>query len=539
MSTTTSTTNEGAAPGELSHREILRVLSGLILAMFVAMLSQSVVAPALPTIAGELAGQDKLPWIMTAQLLSTTASTPLWGKLSDLYGRKRLFQLAIVIFLIGSSLSGLSDTIGQLIAARVVQGIGGGGLLSGAMTIMGTVLSPRQRGRYMGYFASVMLVSSVGGPLVGGFIVDSLSWRWCFFIAIPFGVTALAVIQRNLHLPRQRAEHVIDYLGAALLVGAVSSTVTVTSLGGRSYPWGSPFIVSLGVAGVVLLVALVARELTAPEPIIPPRLFRSRNFTVAVTGAFIVGLAMFSAVVFLPQYFQVTRGVTPTRSGMLMLPQVLGMMGTSVLTGRRITSTGRYRWYPVAGMACIATALLLLSRLGVDTPFLYVAVSMVLLGVGMGLVFQVLMLVAQNSVDWGDLGTATSTTQFFQSIGGSVGVPVFGAILNNRLDHHLPLLLAERAPGQGVVGRALLGSPQQIHALPAEVRDAVMEAFARSIHTVFLVGAPCAVVGFLLVLLIRETPLREDSAMSLQEAAGAAATDRADDPVTAPAAAPA
>ena len=497
----------------LSHREILLVLGGLVLGMLVAMGSQSVVGPALPTIVGELGGQDDLPWIMTAQMRATTASTPLWGKLGDLYGRKRLFQLAIVVFLVGSSLSGLSQSIGQLIAARTLQGLGGGGVMSLTMAIMASVVSPRERGRYVGYIASSMMVSGLGGPLLGGFIVDALSWRWCFFVVVPIGLVALVVIQRVLHLPNVRTDHVIDFPGAALLVGAVTATVLVTSFGGRQWAWDSPAIFALGAAAVVLVVLFIAQERRAVEPILPLHLFRSRDISVSLACIFVVGLAMFSATVFLPQYLQITRGASPTRSGLLMTPQMLGMSGTSIVVGRLISRNGRYRTYPIVGMGMIAVSLYLLSMLDAHTAFAFVAVAMFTLGVGMGLCMQVLTLIVQNTVTWSELGVATSTSQFFRSIGGAVGVPVFGAIMNNRISYHLPRLL-ERAGETGVDargGRALLGSPAQIHQLEPAVRDAVLDAFARSMHVVFLCAAPLAVIGFVLTLLLDEVPLREDA----------------------------
>lgn len=504
---------DGGAAVALSHREILLVLGGLVLGMLVAMGSQSVVGPALPTIVGELGGQDDLPWIMTAQMLATTASTPLWGKLSDLYGRKRLFQLAIVIFLVGSSLSGLSQSIGQLIAARTLQGLGGGGVMSLTMAIMASVVSPRERGRYVGYLASVMMVSGLGGPLLGGVIVDALSWRWCFFVVVPIGIVGLVVIQRVLHLPHVRTEHVIDFKGAALLVGAVTSTVLVTSFGGRQWAWDSPAIFALGATAVVLVVVFIAQERRAVEPILPLQLFRSRDISVSLACIFVVGLAMFSATVFLPQYLQITRGASPTRSGLLMTPQMFGMSGTSIVVGRLISRYGRYRAYPIVGMGMIAVSLYLLSMLDADTAFTFVATAMFGLGVGMGLCMQVLTLIVQNTVSWNELGVATSTSQFFRSIGGAVGVPVFGAIMNNRISYHLPRLL-ERAGETGVDasgGQALLGSPAQIHQLAPAVRDAVLDAFARSMHVVFLCAAPLAVIGFVLTLLLDEVPLRTDA----------------------------
>ena len=506
-------TTTGAATPALTHRQVLALLGGLALGMIVAMGSQSVVGPALPTIVGELGQQNDLPWIMTAQLLATCSSALLWGRLGDVYGRKRLFQLAICIFMVGSTLAGLSQSIPQLIGARVVQGLGGGGVMSLAMAIMASALGPRDRSRYMSYLATVMMVSGLAGPLLGGAIVDALSWRWCFFYVVPLGVVAVLVIQRVLRVPDERLDQRIDFTGAALVVGAVSSIVLLSSLGGRQLAWGSLGIKAFGLSAVVLGTLFVLQERRIAEPLLPLRLFADRDFSAAASGTFVNSLAQFSAMVFLPQYLQVTRGVSPVASGLMMVPLMAGNTGTSIVIGRLIGKTGRYKIFPVMGLSLVIVALALLSRLDGDTPFVQVALSMFVLGVGMGLTMLVLLLVAQNTLAPHELGIGTSCFQFSNSIGGALGVPIFGAIMNNRLAYHLPRLLAE-VPGTAESGaggpRTLLGSPAQIHALPPATRDAVIEAFARSLHLVFLCAIPAAVLGLALVLLIKEVPFREE-----------------------------
>jgi EmrB/QacA subfamily drug resistance transporter len=489
---------------ELEHREVLTIIGGLMLGMLVAALSQTVVGTALPTIVGELGGQDKLSWVVTATLLTSTASTPLWGKLSDLYGRKRMFLSSITIFLIASVLCGLSQSIWMLIAFRAAQGVGTGGLMALSQAIIGDIVPPRERGRYQGYMGSVWAASSVGGPLLGGFLVDTLSWRWCFFVAVPVGLAALVVTNRVLQMPVRRVEHRVDYAGAALLVGAVTAVLSLTSMGGRSMGWTSPLIVGLGLVAIGMLAVFISVERQASEPILPLRLFSNRIFTIATAASFIVGLAMFGAMTFLPQYLQIARGASPTASGLLMTPLMAGMMFTSIGGGRIIARTGRYKALPVAGMVLMTISMGLLSTLGVTTPLYLTALYMVVLGMGMGLVMQVLILVIQNTVDWTDLGVATSAATFFRTMGGAVGVAVFGAVMNSQVRRHLTQLLG----GEVSVGPSQLGSPEQIRALPGPVEQAVQEAFARGLQAVFLWSIPLALVALLLVLMMREEPLR-------------------------------
>ena len=509
-----------AAPDRMTHREVLVVFSGLMAGMLLAALDQTIVATALPTIVGDLGGLDHLAWVVTAYLLTSTAATPLFGKISDLYGRKRIFQAAIGIFLVGSVLSGMSQTMGQLIAFRAVQGIGGGGLMALSQAIIGDIVSPRERGRYQGYIGSVFALSSVAGPLLGGFFVDQLDWRWVFYVNVPVGAVALFMTTRALRLPARRVEHRVDYLGSALMVAAVTSLLLALIWGGQQYPWGSPIVVGLLVGGLALTGLFIAHERRTPEPVLPLRLFSSRIFTLSSMAAFVVGAGMFGAIVFLPLFLQVVTGASATNSGLLLLPLMLGLLVASVGSGRLISRTGRYKHFPVAGTATMAVGLYLLSTMDVTTTRATTAVFMVVLGLGIGMVMQVLVLAVQNDVAYADLGVATSAASFFRSLGGSVGAAAFGAIMSSRLDHWLERLGPSVAQA-GIDPATLQGSPAAIAALPPEVRQVVAEAFARSISTVFLVAVPFAIVALVLVLLLEEKPLRD----TVHVAGGGAAED--------------
>lgn len=493
---------------ELSHRQVLVVMSGLMLGMLVAALGQTVVATALPTIVGELGGQDQLAWVVSATLLTSTASTPLWGKLSDLYGRRPLFQAAIVVFLVGSVLCGLSQTMGQLIGFRAVQGLGIGGLMALSQAILGDIVSPRERGRYQGYIGSVFGVASIGGPLIGGFLVDGPGWRWCFYVGVPIGIVAFVVANRVLTIPFTRRDHQIDYLGAALIVGGVSLLLLVLSLGGKEFAWGSVETVGMAAGGALLLGLAVVQERRAAEPIIPPHLFRIPTFRITSLAGFIVGVAMFGAIVYLPQYLQIVKGESPTRSGLLIVPLMVGLMIMSIGSGRIITRTGRYKVFPVVGLVVVAIGLALFSLLGVDTPLPVAGAYMLVLGAGLGMVMQVLVLAVQNAVEHRDLGTATSAATFFRSMGGALGVAVFGALLSDRLGRYIPERLAGAGVEGGAGGRDLLGTPEAIAALPDPVRDAVLGGFADSLSDIYTIAIPIAVLGFVVVLFLPELPLR-------------------------------
>jgi EmrB/QacA subfamily drug resistance transporter len=509
----------------MTHRQIMLVFSGLMAGMLLAALDQTIVSTALPTIVGELGNQERLAWVVTAYLLSSTVSTPLWGKISDLYGRKRLYQLAIVVFVVGSMLIGLAQNLGFLIAFRAMQGLGAGGLMALSQAIIGDIVSPRERGRYQGYMGSVFAFASVAGPLLGGFFVDHLSWRWCFYINLPIGIAAFLLTSAVLRMDVRRVQHRVDYLGAALLVGGVSPLLLMLEWGGREYEWSSPTIIGLGVGGAVVLGLFVAQEQRAEEPILPLRLFRNDVFTVASMCNLVVGVSMFGAIIFMPQYLQIVKGKSPTTSGLLMTPMMLGMMVTMITTGRLIARTGRYRRYPIAGLVILPIGLGLLSRLDVSTSLVQMGLSILVVGVGVGLVMQVLVLAAQNSVEHRDLGVATSAVTFFRSMGGAVGVAVFGAIMSNRLAHHIPRLLPPSAR-DALAGRgdqdlsALLGSPAEIRELPAPFVHAIVEGFARSIHVVFLVGIPFALIGLLISLFLREHELRTTSHVGSAAAMG-------------------
>ena len=498
---------EPAAPiAKLSHRQILVVFAGLMTGMLLAALDQTVVATALPTIVGELGGLEHLSWVVTAYLLTSTASSPLYGKVSDLYGRRRVFQFAIVVFLIGSTLAGLSRNMGQLIAFRAVQGLGAGGLFVMALTIIGDILSPRERGRYQGYMGSVFAFSSVAGPLLGGLCVDHLTWRWIFYINLPLGAVALVVTSFALNLPFVRRPHRIDYEGAALLIAGVSCLLLVTVWGGTEYPWGSPLIAGLGAAGALLTVLFVLREHYADEPILPLRLFRNRVFTLTGGAGFILGLCMLGGAIFLPLFLQVATGASATNSGLLILPLTAGVVIMSITTGRLITRTGRYKFWPVVGSVFMTGGLFLLSRMEVSTSRLESSLYMLVLGLGLGMVMQVLIIALQNAVEHRDLGIATSTNTFFRSLGGAFGAALFGAILSGRLAYHLPRLLP---PDAGPIDPALItGSPAMIRTLPPAVQTAVAEAFARSIVSVFRWAIPFAAISLILALAIPEHPLR-------------------------------
>ena len=493
---------------QLSHRQIMLVFVGLMLGMFLSALDQTIVSTALPTIVSDLGGYDHLSWVVTAYLLTSTASTPLYGKLSDLYGRKIVFQSAIVIFLTGSVLSGISQNMAQLISFRAIQGLGAGGLMTLAFTIISDIVSPRERGRYQGYFGSVFALSSVAGPLIGGAFTDHLTWRWVFYINLPIGIVALLVTSTVLNLPFERREHAIDYAGSALMVSGVSSLLLVTVWGGSQYAWASPQILGLGAAGVILMTAFVLWERRASEPILPPRLFRLPVFGVTNVLGFVVGLGMFGAIIYLPLYWQLSREASATASGLLMLPVMIGVLTGSIGAGRLVTKIGRYRIFPIIGAAFMALGMYLLTHLQLDTPRPLAGLYMVTIGLGVGMIMPILTLAVQNAVPVRDIGAATGAVNFFRSMGGSFGVALFGAILANRLDYWLPRLLPSQAQSSFTAGAGIGISPQQLRGLPSPVRDAVTESFVRSLHVVFWAGVPVAVIAFVLALFLKDLELR-------------------------------
>ncbi|MFF3202024.1 DHA2 family efflux MFS transporter permease subunit [Streptomyces sp. NPDC002962] len=487
---------------------VLVSIGALLLGMLLAALDQTIVSTALPTIVSELGGMEHLSWVVTAYLLASTAATPLWGKLGDQYGRKRLFQTAIVIFLIGSALCGMAQNMPQLIAFRALQGLGGGGLMVLSMAIVGDLVPPRDRGRYQGLFGAVFGATSVLGPLLGGLFTEHLSWRWVFYINLPVGVVALAVIATVLRIPRKSTKHVIDYLGTFLIAAVATCLVLVASLGGTTWDWASPQIVGLAVLGVLLAVAFVAVERRAAEPVLPLKLFRIRTFTLSAVISFIVGFAMFGAMTYLPTFLQVVQGVSPTLSGVHMLPMVAGLLLASTASGQIVSRTGRWKVFPVAGTGVTTLGLLLLHRLDEHSSTGAMSACFFVFGLGLGLVMQVLVLIVQNAVGYEDLGVATSGATFFRSIGASFGVAIFGTIFSGRLGDKLTdAFRGERLPS-GVSVDGLESDPRGIAELPSSLRPQALDAYASAITDVFLYAAPVALVGFVLAWFLREDPLR-------------------------------
>ena len=499
-------TGGGALPG-LGRRRILLIIGALMLGMLLAALDQTIVSTALPTIVGDLKGGSHIAWVITAYLLATTVSTPLWGKLGDQYGRKIFFQAAIVIFLVGSILSGLSSSMIMLIAFRAVQGLGSGGLMVGAQAIVGNIVSPRERGRYVGLFGAVFGFASVIGPLLGGVFVDNLSWRWIFYINVPIGAIALIVVASQVPGRLRRVHHTIDYLGTLVLSLAATSLILLTSLGGTTYPWKSAPIYILGVAGVLLIGVFVLVERRAAEPVLPLHLFKLRTFSVTSLVGFIVGFAMFGAITYLPAFFQVVRGISPTISGLYLLPLMAGLLLVSIGSGQIISKTGKYRFFPIAGTALMTLGLFLLHLMGVGSSTFLDAVYMLVLGMGIGGVMQVLVIIVQNGVPHSELGVATSGATFFRSIGGSFGTAIFGAIFSNVLIGNLARHLHGVSLPKGFSSAD--ATPALLSHLPAAVHAGFVAGYAESIQTVFLIAVPIAALAFLASWLIPQVQLKQ------------------------------
>jgi EmrB/QacA subfamily drug resistance transporter len=483
------------------------VLPGLMLAIMLAMLDNMIVGTAMPRIVGELGGLDHLSWVVTAYILGTTVSTPIWGKIGDLYGRKNIFLTSIVIFLVGSALSGMAASMGQLIGFRALQGLGAGGLLVGAMAIIGDLVPPRERGRYQGLMAGVMALAMIAGPLAGGFITDNLNWRWAFYVNLPLGGAALVWLFLRLDLPKYRTEHRIDWLGAGLLSVGITSLVLITTWGGGEYPWGSWQIISLSLLGVASLIAFGFVERRVAEPILSLDLFRNRNFALVSAIGFLLGFAMFGAINFLPLYQQTVQGSSATNSGLLLLPMMGAMMVVSIFAGQVITRTGKYKIFPIVGGVGMTLGMILLSFVDVGTTKLQLALFMAMLGLGMGFLMQTTMLIAQNSVAQKDLGVASSAATFFRSIGGSFGVAMFGTIFVRHLKDDIAGRLGPEAAERMTSGGGQV-DPHLVQLLPPALKDGLFHGIASSLSTVFLWAIPFAAAVAVLAFFINEIKLR-------------------------------
>jgi len=502
----------------LGDRRLRLAFGGLLVAMFIGALDQTIMATALPTIAGQLGGLTDLSWVVTAYVLAAAASTPLWGKASDLYGRKRLIAGAIAVFVAFSALSGTAQSIGELIAFRALQGIGAAGVMTLATASVADLVPPRERGRYQGYIQLTFLLASLAGPLLGGLFVDQLSWRWAFYVNVPIGLVAVTVLSAYLPAGAPRRASRIDYAGAALLAGLVVAIMLIVSWGGSQYGWGSPEILALIAGALALFVAFVVRERNTAEPVLPLRLFGDPVFTVVATAAFVATLSLFAAIVFLPVFLQLVTGASATGSGLLTLPLLAASALSTIVAGQIMARTGRYKIFPVIGLAAMSAGLFLFSTLGATGSRPRAEVFMVVFGAGFGMVTQILMVAIQNAVSPREIGTATAAANLFRALGGSVGVAIYGAVFAAGLRYWLPLELHGRAP-RGITASGIQSTPGRIHQLGPAIQHGIASAVGNSLHDVFLVAAPIALAGCLITLFLRERPRRGRPQGSPQPAA--------------------
>ena len=508
---------------EHTHKEILIILGGLMTGLLLAALDQTIVSTALKNIVEEFNGLNHYTWVVTAYLLTSTASTPLYGKISDLYGRRKVFMFAIITFLIGSALAGASQNMSQLIATRALQGLGAGGLMALTFVIIGDIVPPRERGRYQGYFGAVWGLSSVAGPLLGGYFSDHTKilgvtgWRWIFYINIPFGIASLIVTSLVLHIPLHKREHKIDYLGALLLVTGVTSILLTVSVYGPQNGWTDSRTLIYLLVGLALVVAFLVHENRTTEPILPLRLFKNHTFSLTSILGAVIGAGMFGAIVMLPLYMQVVKGYSASSAGLKLIPLMLGIVTASIFSGKMISKHGHYKRYPIAGTFLMTIGILSMTRLQINTPYWQISIFAILVGAGLGLSMQTIVIALQNSVDLKDMGVATSSNTFFRSLGSVFGTALFGAILTNRLSHYL----AESGLKGG--GQAsFTNNTSLIKTLPPQVQTIILESFVKSFHFVFYTAAPVTALGFLLALQLKELPLRThgDYAAAREEAAG-------------------